>query len=294
MEQTQPKKQYHVHYGPAGGRTRVDFDELWRYKDLIWLFVKRDFTVLYKQTVLGPAWILINPLMSTAMYCVMFGTIAHRRRAAAAVLPGRHGRVDLLLLLHQQGVGHIYHQLQHLQQSVFSAAGHAHFHNAVRVHQLPGAVRDVLLPAAVLRGARRGGPQLGGYAAAASHRAAGGPAGPGLRHHRVQRHYPLPRPDGRCHFRCATVDVRYAGGLPAVDDLQPAAARGDDRQPHDRPDGKLPRGLLQFGRSLGADVGHLAGVDGRAAGRRHFAVRQGRKDLCRYGLTGGTAWKIRN
>ena len=30
MEQTQPKKQYHVHYGPAGGRTRVDFDELWR------------------------------------------------------------------------------------------------------------------------------------------------------------------------------------------------------------------------------------------------------------------------
>ena len=77
MEQTQPKKQYHVHYGPAGGRTRVDFDELWRYKDLIWLFVKRDFTVLYKQTVLGPAWILINPLLSMAMYTVMFGTIAN-------------------------------------------------------------------------------------------------------------------------------------------------------------------------------------------------------------------------
>ena len=77
MEQTQPKKQYHVHYGPAGGRTSVDFDELWRYKDLIWLFVKRDFTVLYKQTVLGPAWILINPLLSMAMYTVMFGTIAN-------------------------------------------------------------------------------------------------------------------------------------------------------------------------------------------------------------------------
>ena len=77
MEQTQPKKQYHVHYGPAGGRTRVDFNELWRYKDLIWLFVKRDFTVLYKQTVLGPAWILINPLLSMAMYTVMFGTIAN-------------------------------------------------------------------------------------------------------------------------------------------------------------------------------------------------------------------------
>lgn len=76
MEQTQPKKQYHVHYGPASGRAHVDFGELWRYKDLIWLFVKRDFSVLYKQTVLGPAWILINPLLSTAMYTVMFGVIA--------------------------------------------------------------------------------------------------------------------------------------------------------------------------------------------------------------------------
>ena len=54
----------------------MDLHELWRYKDLIWLFVKRDFNVMYKQTVLGPAWILINPLLSTAMYCVMFGVIA--------------------------------------------------------------------------------------------------------------------------------------------------------------------------------------------------------------------------
>ena len=76
MEQTQVQKQYHVHYGPAKTMAGVDFGELWRYKDLIWLFVKRDFTVLYKQTVLGPAWILINPLLSTAMYTVMFGVIA--------------------------------------------------------------------------------------------------------------------------------------------------------------------------------------------------------------------------
>mgnify|MGYP002536700233 CR=1 FL=1 len=77
MEQTQPKKQYHVHYGPAGGRTRVDFDELWRYKDLIWLFVKRDFTVLYKQTILGPAWIILNPLITTVIFNVVFGGMAN-------------------------------------------------------------------------------------------------------------------------------------------------------------------------------------------------------------------------
>src|SRR5699024_9989179 len=72
----QMEKQYHVHYSPAKGWARVDFAELWRYKDLIWLFVKRDVTVMYKQTILGPAWVLINPLLSAAMYTVMFGVIA--------------------------------------------------------------------------------------------------------------------------------------------------------------------------------------------------------------------------
>lgn len=72
----QMEKPYHVHYSPAKGWARVDFAELWRYKDLIWLFVKRDFTVMYKQTILGPAWVLINPLLSAAMYTVMFGIIA--------------------------------------------------------------------------------------------------------------------------------------------------------------------------------------------------------------------------
>lgn len=72
----QMEKQYHVHYSPAKGWARVDFAELWRYKDLVWLFVKRDFTVMYKQTILGPAWVLINPLLSAAMYTVMFGVIA--------------------------------------------------------------------------------------------------------------------------------------------------------------------------------------------------------------------------
>ena len=51
MEQMSSPKQYHVHYGSASNMARVDIGELWRYKDLIWLFVKRDFTVLYKQTV---------------------------------------------------------------------------------------------------------------------------------------------------------------------------------------------------------------------------------------------------
>ena len=50
--------------------------ELWQYKDLIWLFVKRDFKAMYKQTVLGPLWIIINPLLTTIMQIFVFGNIA--------------------------------------------------------------------------------------------------------------------------------------------------------------------------------------------------------------------------
>ena len=100
MEKTQLQKGYHVHYGPAQGWSQVDVSELWRYKDLIWLFVKRDFTVMYKQTVLGPAWILINPLLSTAMYWHHRPPV-HRRCTADFVLPGRYGAVGVLLRLHQ-------------------------------------------------------------------------------------------------------------------------------------------------------------------------------------------------
>ena len=54
----------------------IDFKELWRYRDLILLFVKRNITTSYKQTVLGPLWILINPLLSTTVFTVIFGVIA--------------------------------------------------------------------------------------------------------------------------------------------------------------------------------------------------------------------------
>ena len=87
MEQVQVQKRYHVHYGPATGAAKLDLGELMRYKDLILLFVKRDFTVLYKQTILGPAWILINPLLSTAMYTVMFGVIAQLSTGGVPQVP---------------------------------------------------------------------------------------------------------------------------------------------------------------------------------------------------------------
>ena len=51
--------------------------ETFKYRDLIWLFVKRDFTALYKQTILGPLWALIQPVLTTVVFSFIFGSIAH-------------------------------------------------------------------------------------------------------------------------------------------------------------------------------------------------------------------------
>lgn len=55
---------------------QVDFRELWRYRDLCLLFVKRNITTQYKQTILGPLWYIIQPLITVVMYMVVFGGIA--------------------------------------------------------------------------------------------------------------------------------------------------------------------------------------------------------------------------
>lgn len=50
--------------------------ELWRYKDLVLLFVRRDFVAVYKQTILGPLWYLIQPLLTTLTFTFIFGQVA--------------------------------------------------------------------------------------------------------------------------------------------------------------------------------------------------------------------------
>jgi lipopolysaccharide transport system permease protein len=50
--------------------------ELWRYRDLVILFVRRDFVAVYKQTILGPLWYLIQPLLTTIIFTFIFGNVA--------------------------------------------------------------------------------------------------------------------------------------------------------------------------------------------------------------------------
>lgn len=67
---------YHIHITSRRKWTDLRLGEVWRYRDLIWLMTKRSFTVSYKQTILGPAWLIINPLLSSIVYSVVFGRIA--------------------------------------------------------------------------------------------------------------------------------------------------------------------------------------------------------------------------
>lgn len=61
---------------PKNKLLELNFKEIWQYRDLLSLFVKRDIITQYKQTILGPLWFVIQPAMTVAMYMVVFGGIA--------------------------------------------------------------------------------------------------------------------------------------------------------------------------------------------------------------------------
>ena len=54
----------------------IDLRDIWRYRDLLWLFVRRDFVSFYKQTILGPLWFFLQPLFTTVIYTFIFGGLA--------------------------------------------------------------------------------------------------------------------------------------------------------------------------------------------------------------------------
>lgn len=75
-QMTTGKNNYHTHISSQHNWLDLKLKEVWRYRDLIWLFTKRSFTLSYKQTVLGPLWILITPLLASFINTFIFGTVA--------------------------------------------------------------------------------------------------------------------------------------------------------------------------------------------------------------------------
>lgn len=62
---------------PNRGLLDLRLKAIYRYRDLLWLFVKRDVVVVYKQTILGPLWYIIQPVLTTVMFTFVFGKMAN-------------------------------------------------------------------------------------------------------------------------------------------------------------------------------------------------------------------------
>ncbi|WP_260142678.1 ABC transporter permease [Elizabethkingia anophelis] len=61
---------------PQSSLLSLNLKEVWRYRDLLLLLVKRDFVTYFKQTILGPIWFFVNPILTTLIYTLVFGNIA--------------------------------------------------------------------------------------------------------------------------------------------------------------------------------------------------------------------------
>lgn len=68
--------QHLTHIKSKIGWLDFNFKELWNYKDLVFLFFKRNYSTRYKQTVLGPMWLVLRPLLSVVLYAFVFGHLA--------------------------------------------------------------------------------------------------------------------------------------------------------------------------------------------------------------------------
>ncbi len=65
-----------IHIKPREGMFDIEWRSLWRYRELMRMLVYRDYTTRYKQTILGPAWYVIQPLLTTLIFMVIFGYVA--------------------------------------------------------------------------------------------------------------------------------------------------------------------------------------------------------------------------
>lgn len=73
---TSSKENYHVHISSDHRLFHLGLKEVWAYRDLVWLFTERTFKLIYKQTILGPLWLIISPLITSVIYTLVFGNIA--------------------------------------------------------------------------------------------------------------------------------------------------------------------------------------------------------------------------
>jgi lipopolysaccharide transport system permease protein len=69
-------EKWDLHIRPSGGPLTIGLHDVWRYRDLLVMFVRRDVVTVYKQTILGPIWFFLQPVLTTAMFMFVFGNLA--------------------------------------------------------------------------------------------------------------------------------------------------------------------------------------------------------------------------
>jgi len=67
----------HIHISSKSAWYKINLAELWRYRDLLKMLVKRDVVIVYKQTVLGPVWFVLQPILTAVIFTFVFGNIAN-------------------------------------------------------------------------------------------------------------------------------------------------------------------------------------------------------------------------
>lgn len=77
MENAMEKQRWTMVIKPKSGWFDINLKEVFEYKDLVIMFVKRNIASYYKQTILGPLWFIINPLITTLVFTIVFGNIAN-------------------------------------------------------------------------------------------------------------------------------------------------------------------------------------------------------------------------
>jgi lipopolysaccharide transport system permease protein len=76
MNHEEAAKEWDLVIEPQSSLFELHLKDVWRYRDLLWLLVKRDFVSFYKQTILGPLWFFIQPLFTTIIFTFIFGNLA--------------------------------------------------------------------------------------------------------------------------------------------------------------------------------------------------------------------------
>ncbi len=76
MNHEEALKEWDLVIEPQSSLLQLNLKDVWRYRDLLWLLVKRDFVSFYKQTILGPLWFFIQPLFTTIIFTFIFGNLA--------------------------------------------------------------------------------------------------------------------------------------------------------------------------------------------------------------------------